>query len=243
MIRNRGKKPACRRWLMEGIANFRDLGGYACNCGVTGYGIFFRSTSLEGATAQDILCMEQIGITAVIDLRYPQEAKEKPDKLGEEMKYYNCSFMGNTPLEGLKVVNNTVRDTKTLIRMYKLMLRNGKEEIRRAFEILAEEEGAVLFHCAAGKDRTGVLAMLLLSVVEVEKEDICTDYQCSSAYITKFTDDISGSNITNMQRLISWVEKEWGSPVDYLKSIGVSDKNIQKIKAKFVEHPDLYVNG
>lgn len=239
----RGEMMFCRRWPMKGIANFRDLGGYACGDGVTKYGVFFRSTSLEHATMQDISCIENIGITTVIDLRYPSETEEKPDKLGENLKYYNCSFMGDAPLESLKVVNSSVKDTKTLIRMYKMMLQNGKKEICRAFEILAEEEGAVLFHCAAGKDRTGVLAMLILSIAGVEKEDICTDYQCSSAYITRFTEDISGSCITNMQRLLCWVEDKWGSPAGYLESIGVPDKNIQKIKAKFVKHSDLYVNG
>ena len=84
--------------------------------------------------------------------------------------------------------------------------------------------------------------MLLLSIVGVEKEDICVDYQCSSTYITRFTEDISGSCITNMQRLLCWMEDRWGvrsiiwNPLGFLK-------NIQKIKVKFVKHSDLCVNG
>ena len=85
--------------------------------------------------------------------------------------------------------------------------------------------------------------MLLLSIVGVEKEDICVDYQCSSTYITRFTEDISGSCITNMQHLLCWMEDRWGSSAGYLESIGISKKNIQKIKIKFVKHSDLYVNG
>ena len=74
------------------------------------------------------------------------------------MDYINCSLMGTTKLEQLDIVNSSVVETKTLHRMYRLMLRNGGKEIRKALEVVADSEGAVLFHCAAGKDRTGILA-------------------------------------------------------------------------------------
>ena len=126
------------------------------------------------------------------------------------MDYINCSLMGTTKLEQLDVVNSSVVETKTLHRMYRLMLRNGGKEIKKALEVVADSEGAVLFHCAAGKDRTGILAMLILSSVGVEREDILVDYQCSSTYITKFTTDISGSNIYNMKWILNWIDQEWG---------------------------------
>mgnify|MGYP000938273510 FL=1 len=120
--------------------------------------------------------------------------------------------------------------------MYRLMLRNGGKEIRKALEVVADSEGSVLFHCAAGKDRTGILAMLILSSVGVEREDILVDYQCSSTYITKFTTDISGSNIYNMKWILNWIDQEWGGVPEYLRQIGVQSETIQKIKSKFVEN-------
>ena len=148
----------CRRYRLDQVANFRDLGGYACDGGVTRYGVIFRSTALNKATEEDIAKIEHLGVRTVIDLRFPSETKELPDRLGQDMDYINCSLMGTTKLEQLDVVNSSVVETKTLHRMYRLMLLNGGKEIRKALEVVADSEGAVLFHCAAGKDRTGILA-------------------------------------------------------------------------------------
>lgn len=224
---------------MEQVANFRDLGGYACDDGVTKYGVLFRSTALNKATERDIEQIRCLGIRTVIDLRFPSETKEFPDRLGKDMEYRNCSLMGTTPLKQLDVVNSSVVETKTLHRMYRFMLCNGGKEIKKALEIIADAQGAVLFHCAAGKDRTGILAMLLLSSMGVEREDILVDYQCSSTYITKFTTDISGSNIYNMKRILDWMEQEWGNVHGYLQQIGVQSEIVQKIRSKFVHN--LYV--
>ena len=148
----------CRRYRLDQVANFRDLGGYACDGGVTRYGVIFRSTALNKATEEDIAKIEHLGVRTVIDLRFPSETKELPDRLGQDMDYINCSLMGTTKLEQLDIVNSSVVETKTLHRMYRLMLRNGGKEIKKALEVVADSEGAVLFHCAAGKDRTGILA-------------------------------------------------------------------------------------
>ncbi len=229
----------CRRYRLDQVANFRDLGGYACDEGVTKYGVIFRSTALNKATKQDIEQIERLGVRTVIDLRFPSETRELPDRLGEQMEYINCSLMGSTRLEQLDIVNSSVVETKTLYRMYRLMLRNGQKEIRKALEVVADADGAVLFHCAAGKDRTGILAMLILSCMGVDREDILVDYQCSSTYITKFTTDISGSNIYNMKKVLEWIDKNWGGVPEYLQHIGAQSETIQKIRSKFVDN--LYV--
>ena len=167
----------CRRYRLDQVANFRDLGGYACDGGVTRYGVIFRSTALNKATEEDIAKIEHLGVRTVIDLRFPSETKELPDRLGQDMDYINCSLMGTTKLEQLDVVNSSVVETKTLHRMYRLMLLNGGKEIRKALEVVADSEGAILFHCAAGKDRTGILTMLILSSVGVEREDILVEFR------------------------------------------------------------------
>ena len=60
---------------MDQVANFRDLGGYACDGGVTRYGVIFRSTALNKATEEDIEKIEHLGVNTVIDLRFPSETK------------------------------------------------------------------------------------------------------------------------------------------------------------------------
>ena len=78
--------------------------------------------------------------------------------------------------------------------------------------------------------------MLLLAMTGVEKTDIYNDYQCSSLYITEFTEDISGSNVSNMQNLVEWMEQKWGGAMKYLESIGVSGEIVRKIHEKFVKY-------
>ena len=63
----------CRRYRLDQVANFRDLGGYACDGGVTRYGVIFRSTALNKATEEDIAKIEHLGVRTVIDLRFPSE--------------------------------------------------------------------------------------------------------------------------------------------------------------------------
>ena len=80
----------CRRYRLDQVANFRDLGGYACDGGVTRYGVIFRSTALNKATEEDIAKIEHLGVRTVIDLRFPSETKELPDRLpdtGMEMRF------------------------------------------------------------------------------------------------------------------------------------------------------------
>lgn len=91
----------CRRYRLDQVANFRDLGGQACDGGVTRYGVIFRSTALNKATEEDIAKIEHLGVRTVIDLRFPSETKELPDRLGQDMDYINCSLMGTTKLEQL----------------------------------------------------------------------------------------------------------------------------------------------
>lgn len=66
----------CRRYRLDQVANFRDLGGYACDGGVTRYGVIFRSTALNKATEEDIAKIEHLGVRTVIDLRFPSETKD-----------------------------------------------------------------------------------------------------------------------------------------------------------------------
>ena len=224
----------CRHYPMEGIANMRDLGGYACIEGVTRFGVFFRSSSLHAATKDDLERLAGLGISLMIDLRYPEEIREKPDRVPEGCGSVRFCMMGTTPLKELDVVNSSVENTRTLIRMYKRMLRTGREEIAGAFRAAAEAPGPVLFHCASGKDRTGVLAMLILSCAGAAREDILADYQMSSLYIKRFTDDVSGSNVYNMEKLLEYIDHKWGNIMGYLNYCGVQEAYIKKMRNKIL---------
>lgn len=225
---------ACRRYPMEGIANFRDLGGYACQGGITRWGIFFRSTSLYKAEPRDIRMLEQIGIRTILDLRYPHEQEQMPDKKVEGVSWYGVSLMGGIPVEEIRV-NDTVPGTRTLIRMYRQIIRCSGEQIAEAVRLMIQAEGPALFHCAAGKDRTGILAMLLLGSVGVSEEDILSDYQVSANYIKSFTTDCSGSHESNMSRLMAEIRAGYGTTAGYLKACGLTEEELECLRRKFVQ--------
>ena len=222
-----------RRYPMKGIANFRDLGGYACNGGMTKWGVFFRSTSLHKAVEEDVAIMERVGISRILDLRYPGEREEKPDVPVKGAEWMGISLLGTIPVEDLDV-NDEEEDTKTLINMYRQIIASSRAEIKDSVQAMIQAEGPALFHCAAGKDRTGILAMLLLGAVGVSREDIIADYEMSHHYIRSFTEDISGSHGSNMQKLFDEIVEEWGSVTGFLQECGISQKELSRLNEKFV---------
>ena len=227
-----------RRYPMKGVANFRDLGGYPCNGGMTKWGVFFRSTSLHKAVKEDVAIMEQIGISRILDLRYPQERKEMPDVIVKGADWVGISLLGTIPVEKLQV-NDKEEDTRTLVRMYRQIITSSRTEIKDSVQAMIQAEGPALFHCAAGKDRTGILAMLLLGAVGVSKEDIIADYEMSHNYIRAFTTDISGSHGSNMQKLFDEIVEGWGSVTGFLLECGISPGELSCLNQKFVAPCDF----
>lgn len=225
---------AIRRIDFEGIANFRDLGGYVCSGGVTKWGVFYRSTSLYKATEADRKRLKELGVDTVVDLRYPHEVKQYPDRLPEGVRWYNYSIMGTVPVEAIRV-NSSVPQTRTLIRMYRQILSYGQPQIAAAIRTLLAAKGPAVFHCAAGKDRTGIIAMLLLRTVGVSSEDILSDYMVSQNYVKWFTEDVSGSHVQNMELLLNQIEEKWGTAKNYLQYCGILDKEIEMLYKKLIE--------
>ena len=234
---------AYRRYPMKGIANFRDLGGYFCKGGVTEWGVFFRSTSLHKAMKEDVEILRQIGISRILDLRYPQEREEMPDVPVEGTDWLGISLLGTIPVAELNV-NDKEEDTRTLINMYRQIIASSKTEIKDSIKAMIHAKGPAVFHCAAGKDRTGIIAMLLLGAVGVSKEDIIADYEMSHHYISGFTSDISGSHGSNMLKLLDEIIEQWGSVSCFLMECGISEDDLNHLYEKFVIPCDFAgING
>lgn len=226
-----------KRIAFEGIANFRDLGGYPVGMDrMTKYGVFYRSTSLKSATAKDLNKMSAMGISTVIDLRFPQEAAAAPNTLAgdERFDHYNISLIGELTPRDLRV-NGREQDTATLQYMYRQILDLCRRQIIEVMQTIDAAEGAVLFHCAAGKDRTGLISMLLLSNAGVGGQDLIADYEVSHTYIEDFTSDVSGSNYINMKETLNYLYDDFGSPRDYLLEIGMKPDTLERLKARLVQ--------
>ena len=171
-----------RRIPLQCTMNTRDLGGYpASNGAVTQYGRVFRSDVPELPTPGDIAWLEKLNIRTVIDLRAPDEVLRKPSGFSgmSGVAYWNLPFSQG---------NQIAMSSSEMLSIYAELLADH-ENIRRVLTIIADAPGAVLYHCAAGKDRTGLMSALLLLLAGVSISDVLADYQVSYTYIRKWVRD------------------------------------------------------
>jgi protein-tyrosine phosphatase len=158
----------------EGCLNARDLGGYATQDGrQTRWGTVVRSDSPAALTEAGRAVLASYGVRAIVDLRLPAELADDPNPFAEPgdhgIAYTNVSIID----PGAGFPPNTI----TLAENYLWSLERFRDLVAKAVEAVAQApEGAVLIHCAAGKDRTGLISALLLGLVDVPTETIAADY-------------------------------------------------------------------
>jgi protein-tyrosine phosphatase len=163
-----------RRLDWEGCLNARDLGGYETADGrQTRWGAVVRSDSLAALTEAGRAALADYGVRAIIDLRLRSEIDEYPNPYAEPgdhgIAYTNLSVID--PAAGFPP------DTYTLAENYLWMLDRFQGFVAEVMAAIADApEGAVLIHCAAGKDRTGLISALLLALVDVPAATIAEDY-------------------------------------------------------------------
>ncbi len=222
-----------RRIPFSKTVNFRDLGGYATPDGMTKFNVFFRSACPVDFDEKDKEKFAALNIGTVVDLR----------------GMTNFDFEIAPPvIDGVQTLNfplsggSAPKRDRDVAPSYLGMLK-CTESMRGIFETFADAEKGVMFHCFAGKDRTGVVAALLLSLVGVSREDIVADYCLSYAYyIEKLRNfygkghvrKVSLSLPEHMEVFLQRFYDKYGSVEEYLCGIGVDNARQQKIKDKFV---------
>ena len=178
---------------LEGTLNFRDLGGYTGLDGRTvRWGLVFRSDALHELTDRDREVLREIGLRAVYDLRKGHEREKQPTALPDEHGHRDVHLpVDDDPMAGPgrdlmeQILDGSLpeADDAYVIDIYADVLLKGAEAYGRLLTHLTEEDGLpALFHCAAGKDRTGIAAALLLDVLGVDEETILDDYELTNVY-------------------------------------------------------------
>ncbi|WP_327587179.1 tyrosine-protein phosphatase [Nonomuraea sp. NBC_00507] len=172
------------------LCNFRDVGGYATDDGRTvQWQRLYRADSLGWLAGDDLTAFRALRVRTVIDLRHAFEA-EKAGRVPEtEGQSYH-----NLPIEGRRwesaVYSEEVGVARYLADRYLEMTEDRVENLRTALETIAKSDNApVVIHCAAGKDRTGVLAALVLSLAGVGEDDIVADYALTGLATERFIAD------------------------------------------------------
>lgn len=168
---------------LEGIHNFRDLGGYELADGRTiGWGRLFRSDGLYRASELDVETFDGLGLRTVVDLR---STPETADHGSFPVEKYPVAYV-HLPIIDVTWARSDVPDfpdtergtVDFLVWAYHDMLQQGGDRFAAAIHTLALPESMpAVFHCAAGKDRTGVLAALILGALGVDHETIVGDYE------------------------------------------------------------------
>ncbi|GGO62128.1 tyrosine-protein phosphatase [Nonomuraea cavernae] len=169
------------------IYNFRDVGGYAAKDGrAVRWKRLYRADSLGWLTGADIETFRALSVRTVIDLRHPEEVANSgrvPET--DELDYLNL------PIEGRRwdvtAYNDTLGVGRYLADRYLEVTEDGVDNLREAIETIARADSApVVIHCAAGKDRTGLLTALVLTLVGVAEEDIVADYALTGLATERF---------------------------------------------------------
>lgn len=227
---------AARAVALAGTANVRDLGGLAAGDGrVTRSGRLFRGGALSLLTDDDLtVLVDDLGIRTVVDLRRPREVARTPPTplVARGAAFCNPAFRTAEAVPGEP-------DTRSLLDHYLHYLDADPASVVAAAAVLVSPDGQpAIFHCAVGKDRTGVLAALLLDLLGVGRELIGADYEATSWELARMVELLRGTDFYRdrlpssvllhrtlragtMVRFLDTVDDRWGGAERWLVDHGL----------------------
>ena len=170
--------------------NFRELGGYLADEGKhVRWGQIYRGIPTGKLTGEaDRRLLDSLGLRLILDLRSSGEAKKEPDYVPDGARLVQiCGLCAEDGVEiafapgDIEKLMQTAEEGESISqRLYRRML-TGNKAFKELFRALEAGETPILFHCSAGKDRTGVAAMLILLALGASDEVICADFEQTNA--------------------------------------------------------------
>lgn len=228
------------RLPLEGTLNTRDLGGYPTKDNkVTKFHVFIRSDRLTDITDKDNKFLKNYGITDIIDLRGKTDIQSSfvsDDNINK--KYFKFHYIPLSTLEYEQYANAEKNKENFNHGVGYTYVLENKSRIKEVFDILAESDGGVLFHCTAGKDRTGIISALILGLCNAYIKDIIANYEVTNTYLSdsdiveKYSENLKKSSPEFIITFIENLLKKYDSFEDYILSCNVSKENIEKIRKK-----------
>lgn len=224
--------------ILESTMNTRELGMYRIQ-GTKNYTLsnrIYRSDRCESLSASDKKLLLDRDITTIIDLRSEQEAETKPSAFSSDSDFIVFHY----PIVEGMLPPNSLEDVPV-----SYMEIAHADCVKEVFKTIADANGGVLFHCTAGKDRTGVVSAILLALVGVSDEDTVYDYAISrefnkqrlEAYLKEHPEidkDIVLANEKSMYGFLRMLREKHNSVDQYLRDIGISEYEIQELKSKLI---------
>lgn len=195
---------------LSGAFNSRDIGGYDTPLGPVAWGRLFRTAGLDLLDDADRAALAERGVRTVLDLRRDEERTERPSALdGLDVATVHISITSGAPADF-----TVIPDLETI---YREMVESAGPALAAAVSALAEP-GALpaLVHCTAGKDRTGVVVALVLSLVGVDDEVIAADYSLSADLLGEaFVQRLAGAD----SHVLAMMSPLLGSPPELITSV------------------------
>jgi protein-tyrosine phosphatase len=184
-----------RGFLLSSQPNFRDLGGIPSRTGKTVRpGLIFRSGDLFNLSPEDTAILEDVGLRTIVDFRSDREILKRPDAPNAGLKNYLHFPIEDAAREkAMQLFNERNADglKNLLVEDYRRMVTDHADAFRDFFSAIENPDNLPLvFHCAAGKDRTGLAAWFLLAALDVPGEVIREEYLATNVFSKSFADKI-----------------------------------------------------
>jgi len=212
--------------------------------------MFVRSDNLLSLTAQGQEAMVAYGVTDVIDLRSESEVASSPSPFaalepfgGPAPTYTHLPLVDDATMRKLA-------EAPDMFDRYLMMLDRRADAFRGIFTALARTEGAAVFHCFAGKDRTGMVAAMSLSLAGVDVDSIAADYaETDSQMATRYEEWLAAAapeQLAEMREdlrcpperivgVLDHLEARWGGAEGYLEAAGMSATEISTLRSKLTK--------
>lgn len=249
--------PGDQRWIdLDGADNMRDLGGLqVTGGGLTRFDLLLRSGTLQDLTARDVThLVKDVGVQTVVDLRLTDEAAREGSALADIPVVHYLSL----PLSSADHIRpDTVADAgqMDIVAHYLALLEGSAGNIITAVRVFADEVNLpAVFHCAAGKDRTGVLAAVVLDAVGVGREAIIADYALTAQRMRQIsarllrletyremqalTNGIKGAATADEASMASFLDElhgQYGGGASYLGAHGMDSGELAALRATLVD--------
>lgn len=224
----------------QGCLNVRDLGGVPLEGGgETRYGVLVRSDSIRRLTDEGWRSFAEHGIRRVVDLRWHEELAEDPPRdLGVEVVHVSLLGDFDPDVDANMHAFIAAGDTAGFrVDSYTRWLATYRDEFAETLAAIADATGAVVFHCRSGKDRTGLIAALLLRLAGASIDEVAADYALSEPNLLIGDEDVEryfvlATPAEGMARTLAWLEDRYGSVAGYLRACGLDEGRIEQLRAR-----------
>ncbi len=229
---------------IDGVNNFRDVGGMIADGGRIRSGVLLRSGQLSAATTAGVNEVRR-RVAHIVDLRDGEEVAAEPTEIEGPDTTHLPLFLGS--------VRSFFETDTSLEDLYVHLLEESGDRLVAAIRIIAEGE-PTLVHCTVGKDRTGVTVALALAAVGADREAIVADYALTESLLPAERSQRIAAYLRSqhpqavhavalatqspapvMRALLEQIDERWGSAAGYLRANGMTDRELDALRSALVE--------